>query len=98
MALEGTYYDPSDPGSFGGLQRLYASAKGKDKKLTRKKVMEWAPTQDTYTLHFPGRKRFPRSRILVRRVDDLWQIDLADMSSLSASNDNIRYIYAYSEF
>ena len=59
--------------------------KGKD-------VRKWLTFQDTYILHKPVRKSFDRRRILVHGIDDQWQIDLVDLSSLSRVNDNYKFI------
>ena len=48
--------------------------------------------QDAYTLHKPSRIRFKRRKTLSREIDDLWQADLADVSSLSKYNDSHRYL------
>ena len=76
--MEDVYYNPWDPGSFGGIKRL--------KERYKKK---W---KDTYTLHKPVRKSFPRRRVLVHGIDDPWQIDLVDLSSLSHVNDDYKFI------
>ena len=43
-------------------------------------------------MHRPTRRRFPRRRTYSKGIDDLFQIDLADMSNLSAYNDGYRYL------
>ena len=48
--------------------------------------------QDAYTLHKPSRIHFKRRKTLSRGIDDLWQADLADVSSLSKYNDSYRYL------
>jgi len=40
-----------------------------------------------YTLHKPVRKRFPPNPYTVPNIDDIWEMDLADLSSLSRYND-----------
>ena len=85
--MEDVYYNPSDPGSFGGIKRLKERYKKK-----RKDVRKWLTFQDTYTLHKPVRKSFPRRRVLVHGIYDQWQIDLVDLSSLSRVNDNYKFL------
>ena len=48
--------------------------------------------QDTYTLHKPARRNFKRNRVIVRGIDEQWQMDLADMQSLKDYNDSYRYL------
>ena len=47
--------------------------------------------QDTYTLHKPAR-RHRRNRVIVGEIDELWQMDLADMQAIAAENDGYRYL------
>ena len=48
--------------------------------------------QNTYTLHKPVRKRFPRNPYTVTNIDDVWEMDLADLSSLSKHNNKFKYL------
>ena len=48
--------------------------------------------QDTYTLHKPAPKRFPRNPYTVTNIDDVWEMDLADLSSLSKHNNKFKYL------
>ena len=41
----------------------------------------------SYTLHKPVCKRFSRNKAIVFYIDELWQMDLCDMSSLKQFND-----------
>ena len=38
--------------------------------------------QEAYNLHKLVRKRFPRRFHSVRNIDDIWEIDLADLKSI----------------
>lgn len=55
-------------------------------------VEEWLSVQNTYTLHKPVQKRFLWSRNIVTNVNDAWEIDLADLSSLSKYNYKYKYL------
>jgi transposase InsO family protein len=48
--------------------------------------------QNTYTLHKPVSKRFARNPYTVTNIDDVWETDLADLSSLSKYNDKFKYL------
>jgi hypothetical protein len=90
--LKKLYTNPSKPSSFGGVDALYRYVKKDGKhQLTRSQVRSWLRSQDAYTLHRPVRYRYPRNRILVGGIDDQWQADLVDLSSISSHNDNNRY-------
>jgi hypothetical protein len=78
---------PSDPGSFGGVDRLVQQTKN-----SRKSVKHWLAAQEAYTLHKPVLRRFPRRKTYSSGIDDLWQTDLVDVSSISGHNDAMRYL------
>jgi hypothetical protein len=85
--MEDNYYDIGKPGSFGGVNSLIrnTSSNVKDAK-------HWLSKQDAYTLHKPTRVHFRRRRVFTKGIDDLWQADLVDLSSLSRYNDGYRYV------
>lgn len=87
MSLAKIYYDPKHSAGFGSVSKLVkASKKG------RRDVEEWLSGQDAYTLHKAVRKRFPRNPYTVTNIDDVWEMDLADLSNLSKYNSKYRYI------
>ena len=55
-------------------------------------IKEWLMKQDAYTLHKPIRRRFKRNRVIVGRIDQQWQMDLADMQSMQKFNNSYRYL------
>ena len=81
------YYDPSNPGSFGGVHRLWREVGG-----SKQEAEEWLKTQDTYTLHRPARKKLKRNRIQVAGLDDQWEADLVDMQGLAKQNNNVKHL------
>lgn len=85
--MESVYYEPSKPGSFGGVRPL-ARYGG----MPVKTVKGWLETQDTYTLHKPVTKKFLRRKTYAKGINDLFQADLADMRNLSFRNDGYSYI------
>ena len=85
--LDKSYYNPVDPGSYGGQQRLQRATGAK-----LSDVREFLEAQDTYTLHKPSRRRFKRRRYIVDGIDDLWQADLADLQSLKRSNGGYTFV------
>ena len=62
------------------------------KSYTKKHVREWLQSQDTYTLHKPTRRRFPRRRVVVYWIDHQWQADLVDLAKLSSYNKGFKYL------
>ena len=55
-------------------------------------MQKWLSSQNMYTLHKPVRKSFPRIPYTVTNVDDVWEMDLADLSSLAKYNDKYKYL------
>jgi len=76
------FYDPKHPAGFGSVAKL-----ANPSKTNKVIVNEWLSVQNTYTLHKPVRKRFPRNHYTVTNIDDVWEMDLADLSSLSKYNE-----------
>ena len=92
LLLNKIYYDVKHPAGLGSKALLLASAKKSNKKVTFSDVEEFLAEQDAYTLHKPVRNRFERRKILSRGLDNIWQIDLMDMSKIAKENKGNRYI------
>jgi transposase InsO family protein len=90
--LSKLYYDPQEPSSYGGIERLYRRAKIDDPSTKRSSVKKWLSAQIPYTVHRSVRHRFKRNRIYVDNKDDQWQADLADMQSLARHNQGYKYM------
>lgn len=90
--LKRIYEDPRDPGSFGGIQRLFKSAKAQGVPVNLEQVKEFAKSERPYQFHKPARKRFSRNPTIVSGIDVQWQADLVDMQSLSRYNKGFKYI------
>jgi hypothetical protein len=87
MSLSKVYYDPKHSAGFGSVTKFVKASKNR-----KRKVEEWLSGQDTYTLHKPARKRFPRNPYNVTNIDDVWEIDLAHLCSLSRYNNKHKYL------
>jgi len=87
MSLGKAYYDPKHSDGFGSVAKLVKASKN-----NKRDAEEWLSGQDTYTLHKPVRKWFPRNPYKVTNIDDVWEMDLADLSSLSKYNDRYKYL------
>jgi hypothetical protein len=60
--------------------------------MTVGKMREWLEAQESYTLHRPVRKRFPRNPYTVNNIMYVWECDLVDVQGLSKHNDGIKYL------
>ena len=89
--LKKAYYNPRNPGSFGGVQRLLREVQ-KNTALSRKDVEDFLSQQNTYTRHKDRRWRFPRNKVIALFKDEQWQADLAEMVPYATQNNGYRYI------
>ena len=81
------YFDPKEQGSFGGVTQF-----AKNMRISVKAARDWLRKQQTYTLHKPARKIYTTRPYRVRYKDRLWQADLAQVDSISTSNDGFNFI------
>ena len=86
--IKKVYFDPSQPGSFGGINALYDSCKAKGLKVSRKNVYDFLKKEEVYTLHKPIRRHYKRNPIIVGDINKQWQADLMHKSGAA--------IHAYS--
>jgi hypothetical protein len=93
----GDYSEPAAPSAFCSLPKLreavrHATSKQtKTKRKTSGQINAWLETQHAYTRHRPVRKRFPRNPYTVNNIDDVWETDILDLSSLKKF-DNPRHL------
>ena len=90
--LEDIYGDPSQPGSFGGVDNLYRDARSRGIRVSKKDVENWLSKKLSDTLHKPARKKFKRNRTLVFFIDETGQIDLLSTANLKEHNDGATFI------
>lgn len=84
-----TYRNPKQPGALGGIVQLQRHA---FKKTAKKKIQSALLEEEAYARHAPIRHKFTRNRIMAYGVDDCWQADLVDLSSLAESNGGYKYM------
>lgn len=87
--LKKLYRNPKLPGSFGGVNALQRSLKG---KIKTKDIKSWLQTKESYTLHKPLRHKFSKNKVIVRCLNEQFQADLVDMQSLASFNDGFKYL------
>ena len=85
--LRSIYENASSPGSYGGVESLYREAKKQKIKVSRQQVEKWLSKELSYTLH-----KAVRNKTIVFYIDELWQMDLCDTSSLKQFNDGDTFI------
>ncbi len=90
--LKKLYYKTDSPACYAGVTNLYREAKKKLPNIKVKDVEIFLSKQQTYTLHKPVKRRFPRNKIVTAGLDVDWQADLADLSSLKQYNNGHTFI------
>ena len=90
--LRSSYYDLSSPSAYTGLRNIFREVRAVDPKIKLADVKEYLQKQDTYTLHEPLRRKFPRRKTVAARIDSDWQADLCDVQHLKKYNDGFGYI------
>lgn len=91
--LKSIYYNPSNKGSFSSVRKLYREAKTRPRfDGTLKDVKTWLAKQSTYTRHRQAFVNFKRRRFFTAGIDYAWQLDVADLRSLSRHNNGIKFL------
>lgn len=90
--LSGLYYNPESGAAYAGVDRLHGVAKRQIPNLSRKAVRDWLSSQITYTLHKQPRHSFQRRRIIVSRINEVWEADLVDLQMYAKQNRGFKYI------
>ena len=92
MDLSDIYFDPRNPGSFGGVEKLFRQAKLKYPSVKRDQVRDWLASRFEYSLFKDARKKWKRNKIYVSRIDEQWEIDLLDYTNFSRQNSGVKYL------
>ena len=93
--MERIYYDPKHPASYSSPKKLLKAIRAEgNRDISLGKIKKWLSGQDTYTMHRPSRKKFTRNKVVVDAMDELWDMDLIDMTYMSKYNDGYLFILA----
>ena len=90
--LRQLYYNPKHSTAFSSASKLWQYIKLHGRNITRKQLYEWLSKQDVYTSHHPILHCFARRRVITRGLNDVWDVDLMDMSNLAEHNDGVTFI------
>ena len=92
--LSRIYYNTSSGGGYSSASRLYHEVKrrGYYKNLGMNRIQHFLNTQQTHLLYKPSRKTFPTPPVITQHAFQSFQMDIADVSRQSSSNDSIRYL------
>ena len=90
--LQRLYTDLDSRSSFGGAEALFRDARKIDSSITRKEVIKFLHSSNTYTLHHPLRQRVRTGRTRCSWIDSDHQADLCIMTDLASENRGYAYI------
>ena len=85
--MKNSYYKYPNSAAYAAIDKLKIES-----QRPRKEVINGFEHQDAYILHKLVRKRFPRRFYNVRNRDDVWEIDLADLKSITTYHDSYSYL------
>ena len=93
--LRKIYFNPQEPGSFEGVDKLYKCVK-KDGKfnISRGRVKRWLQNQQSYSLNKHVDRKFQRGKVMVKGIGDQFDADLASMSDYAKDNNGYKYFLA----
>lgn len=90
--LKKIYTDPKHRTAFTSAAKLWKYIKLHGKDITRKQLKNWLSEQDVYTSHHPIVRKFPTRKVVTHGINDVWDVDLMDVSNLAEHNDGVRFI------
>ena len=91
--LHQLYNNPKHSTAFSSASKLWQYIKLYGRiYITRKQLYEWLSKQDVYTSHHPILHCFARRRVITRGLNDVWDIDLMDMSNLAEHNHGVTFV------
>ena len=75
------------PASIGNAKRLQILS-----KLSMKKVKMYLETKPSFTKYRSRRLRFPRLKVIVNDLNEIWSVDLAFVDKLAKYNSGVKYL------
>ena len=88
--LREIYYDPAE--GYRSVEKLYRKARERGLGVSRRAVMEWLETQDTYTRYKSIVRKHRYRGTFVKNLADQAQLDLVDMGKYGRENKGYRWI------
>lgn len=89
--LSEIYNNPTNPAGFAGVKPLLEAVQKNDPAIKKEDVEHFLQGHRTYTLHRPRRIHFKRAKTVASGYMTDVQVDLADMKSLSRTNNGYKY-------
>lgn len=90
--LHQIYYNPKYATAFSSFRKLWEYIKSQKRNISKLQLSDWLAKQDVYTSHHPIIHRFKRRKVVTRGINDVWDVDLMDMSGFAEDNDGVTFI------
>ena len=93
--LHGIYYTPKAPGSFSNSLKLWNAIKKDPERpdgINLKIIKNWLKLQNTHNIHITPKNHFPTEHIICDYLDEQWQCDLIQFTSLYNQNRPFNYV------
>ena len=75
------------PASYGSIKRLQTQS-----KLPLGKIQSYLETKPSFTKYRSIRLKFPRLKVFVKDIHEIWSLDLAHVDKLAKYNRKIKYL------
>ena len=82
------YTDVNSPYAFGGVDRVYVGLRDKGYKVTKNYIRNVLKSIQTYTLHKPARKKFPRRPVMSAKPGLYFNCDLIELGVLHKNKNS----------
>src|SRR5256885_9069445 len=90
--LEAIYTNPSSPGSFTGINKLYQSARAQGLPVKLNDVKNFLLRQAVYTKHRPRKRHHEKQQVRLMGPNHYGYADLMDLKRHMGHNNKYRYI------
>ena len=91
--IEKIYFNPEHPVSYEGPKQLYDFIKKDGKyKISHSQLKKWLQKQNSYSINKTAKRNFQRSHVIVSRIDDQFDADLALFISYANDNNGYKYL------
>ena len=75
------------PASFGSPKRLHTQS-----RMSMAKVRSYLETKPSFTKYLSIRLKFPRLRVTVKDINEIWSLDLAHVDKLAKYKRDVKYL------
>ena len=86
--LKNLYYSTDEPGSLGGVEKLYLLVKRKnERRIGRRRIRKWLSEQENYATLRQARRTYQKSVVRASTIDECWHADLKSQIEEEEANE-----------